>query len=172
MKALVYTAPEELAYRDEPDPVAASGEVLIRVDAVGICGSDMHAWHGHDPRRVPPLILYGVALQRLGRSVSAERQFAAAARAAPADAEAQVAAAVGRFTKANPAAAFSRLGPLSVRFPHAQSVRFHLGELLVWIRQVPQARREFRLAVKLGPSTGLGRTSQTFLTQLSKIGTG
>jgi alcohol dehydrogenase len=57
MKALVYTGPNEMAYRDEPQPEAASGEVLIRVDAVGICGSDMHAYHGRDPRRVPPLIL-------------------------------------------------------------------------------------------------------------------
>ncbi|HWD17147.1 MAG TPA: alcohol dehydrogenase catalytic domain-containing protein, partial [Casimicrobiaceae bacterium] len=57
MKALVYTGPEELAYRDEPDPVVDGDEVLIRIDAVGICGSDMHAWHGHDPRRVPPMIL-------------------------------------------------------------------------------------------------------------------
>lgn len=115
-------------------------------------------------------LLYGVALQRLGRSLSAEHQFAAAAGAAPADAEAQVAAAVGRFTKANPAAAFSRLGPLSARFPRAQSVRFHLGELSLWIHQLSLARREFRLAVKLGPSTALGRTSQTFLTQLAKVG--
>ncbi|HET9669080.1 MAG TPA: alcohol dehydrogenase catalytic domain-containing protein [Casimicrobiaceae bacterium] len=57
MKALVYTAPEQLAYRDEPDPVVGRDEVLIRIDAVGICGSDMHAWRGHDPRRVPPMIL-------------------------------------------------------------------------------------------------------------------
>lgn len=57
MKALVYTAPCEVVHRDEPDPVAGPGDVLIRVDAVGICGSDMHAYHGHDPRRVPPLIL-------------------------------------------------------------------------------------------------------------------
>jgi alcohol dehydrogenase len=57
MKALVYTGPEELAYRDEPDPIADRDDVLIRIDAVGICGSDMHAWHGHDPRRVPPMIL-------------------------------------------------------------------------------------------------------------------
>ena len=57
MKALVYTAPCETVFRDEPDPRAGAGEVLIRVAAVGICGSDMHAWHGHDPRRVPPLIL-------------------------------------------------------------------------------------------------------------------
>lgn len=57
MKALVYTGPNEMIYRDEPQPAAAAGEVLIRVDAVGICGSDMHAFHGRDPRRVPPLIL-------------------------------------------------------------------------------------------------------------------
>lgn len=57
MKALVYTAPNALAYRDEPDPAPVPGEVLIEIEAVGICGSDMHAWHGRDPRRVPPLIL-------------------------------------------------------------------------------------------------------------------
>ncbi len=57
MKALVYTAPNEMTYRDEPEPVRGDPDVLIEVDAVGICGSDMHAYHGHDPRRVPPLIL-------------------------------------------------------------------------------------------------------------------
>jgi 2-desacetyl-2-hydroxyethyl bacteriochlorophyllide A dehydrogenase len=57
MKALVYTKPSEMTYRDEPEPTPSPGEVLIRVDAVGICGSDMHAYHGRDPRRIPPLIL-------------------------------------------------------------------------------------------------------------------
>ncbi|MBK9115288.1 MAG: alcohol dehydrogenase catalytic domain-containing protein [Betaproteobacteria bacterium] len=57
MKALVYAAPCEVVYRDEPDPRPGAGDVLIRVDAVGICGSDMHAYHGRDPRRVPPLVL-------------------------------------------------------------------------------------------------------------------
>jgi len=57
MKALVYTAPNEVTFREEPDPVPAPGEVLLRIDAVGICGSDMHAFRGHDPRRNPPLIL-------------------------------------------------------------------------------------------------------------------
>ncbi len=57
MKALVYTAPHEIVYRDEPPPQLAADEVLIGVDAVGICGSDLHAYHGRDPRRVPPLIL-------------------------------------------------------------------------------------------------------------------
>jgi alcohol dehydrogenase len=56
-KALVYTAPHELVFRDEPDPVAAPGEAVVDVDSIGICGSDLHGYHGKDPRRVPPLIL-------------------------------------------------------------------------------------------------------------------
>jgi threonine dehydrogenase-like Zn-dependent dehydrogenase len=57
MKALVYTAPHQLAFRDEPEPQPGGDTVLIRVEAVGICGSDMHAYHGHDSRRPAPLIL-------------------------------------------------------------------------------------------------------------------
>ena len=57
MKALVYTKADEVLYREEPDPVPGEGQVLVKVAASGICGSDMHAYHGHDPRRVPPLIL-------------------------------------------------------------------------------------------------------------------
>ena len=57
MKALVYDAVETLAYRDMPDPVAGDGEHLIRIEASGICGSDMHAFLGHDARRPSPLIL-------------------------------------------------------------------------------------------------------------------
>ncbi len=57
MKALVYTAPSEVTFRDEPEPVAGAGDVMLEVEAAGICGSDMHAFHGRDPRRNPPLIL-------------------------------------------------------------------------------------------------------------------
>lgn len=57
MKALVYTGPEAMEYRDAPDPAPREGEHLIRVDSVGICGSDMHAYLGHDNRRPAPLIL-------------------------------------------------------------------------------------------------------------------
>jgi threonine dehydrogenase-like Zn-dependent dehydrogenase len=57
MKALVYTGPHSLAFRDEPDAVPRNDEVVVKVDAVGICGSDMHAYHGHDSRRPAPLIL-------------------------------------------------------------------------------------------------------------------
>ncbi len=57
MKALVYTAPQTLVYRDTPDPVRGDDEVLLEVASVGICGSDMHAFLGHDDRRPAPLIL-------------------------------------------------------------------------------------------------------------------
>jgi len=57
MKALVYTANQEMTYREEPEPTAQLGDSLVAIEAVGICGSDMHAYLGHDERRVPPLIL-------------------------------------------------------------------------------------------------------------------
>ncbi|MEO0371242.1 MAG: alcohol dehydrogenase catalytic domain-containing protein [Pseudomonadota bacterium] len=57
MKALVYTGPESLSFQDANAPVAGPGEQLIRVERVGICGSDMHAYLGHDDRRPAPLIL-------------------------------------------------------------------------------------------------------------------
>ncbi len=57
MKALVYTGVEELTYREENNPVETNGEGILKVQASGICGSDMHAYHGKDERRIPPLIL-------------------------------------------------------------------------------------------------------------------
>ncbi|HEY6134902.1 MAG TPA: alcohol dehydrogenase catalytic domain-containing protein, partial [Rubrivivax sp.] len=57
MKALVYTQPNEMQWLDRPTPELVDGEVVLKIEAVGICGSDMHAWHGHDPRRQPGLVL-------------------------------------------------------------------------------------------------------------------
>ena len=57
MKALVYTNVEELTYRDEADATPRDGEELIKIEFCGICGSDMHAYLGHDDRRPAPLIL-------------------------------------------------------------------------------------------------------------------
>ena len=57
MQALVYTDTETLIYREEKNPKITDGESIIKVSASGICGSDMHAYHGNDERRIPPLIL-------------------------------------------------------------------------------------------------------------------
>ncbi len=57
MKALVYAGPEMSVYRDVAEPAPKPGEVVVRIAAVGLCGSDMHAFLGHDARRPAPLIL-------------------------------------------------------------------------------------------------------------------
>jgi threonine dehydrogenase-like Zn-dependent dehydrogenase len=57
MHALFYLGTESLAYQEAPDPTPAEGQSLVRIQAAGICGSDMHAYHGLDARRVPPMIL-------------------------------------------------------------------------------------------------------------------
>lgn len=57
MRALLYTGPNQMELTNLPVPAPAEGEVLVAVHAVGICGSDMHAYHGHDDRRPAPLVL-------------------------------------------------------------------------------------------------------------------
>jgi len=57
MKALVYTAPRQLRMLDLPDPSPKPGEVLIRIRAAGVCGSDLHGFLGRSRKRVPPLVL-------------------------------------------------------------------------------------------------------------------
>ncbi|MER3410002.1 MAG: hypothetical protein C4306_07865, partial [Thermoleophilia bacterium] len=115
-------------------------------------------------------ILYGLALQRLGRPLSARRELEAAAALAPGNAEAQTAAAVALFDKDRPQQAFARLGPLSRAFPKAATVRFHLGLLLLWLGRVEEARRQFRLAQAVEPGSPLAREAGRFLTQLRGVG--
>jgi tetratricopeptide (TPR) repeat protein len=116
-------------------------------------------------------LYYGVALQQLGHAVSAEREFAAAAALAPNDPEALAAAAVGRFRKDHPERAFSVLGPLARRFPHAAVVRFHLGYLLIWIGARRQAANELRLAVADGSGTVYSKEGNVLLASLERNGT-
>jgi len=116
-------------------------------------------------------LAYGSALQRLGRPVSAEREFAAAARLAPRDPEPRVAVAVARFRKDEPARAFSRLGPLAGRYPSSQSVRFHLGLLLLWLGEVEDARRQMERARTLDPVSRLGTEASRYLDRLEGVGT-
>jgi L-iditol 2-dehydrogenase len=57
MKGLVYTAPRRLEMLELADPVPKNGEVLVRVRAAGVCGSDLHGFLGRSKKRVPPLVL-------------------------------------------------------------------------------------------------------------------
>lgn len=76
MKALVYTGPNAVEMRDVPEPTPIDADILVQVESVGICGSDLHAYLGHDGRRPAPLILgheaSGIVLsgENIGRRVT------------------------------------------------------------------------------------------------------
>jgi tetratricopeptide (TPR) repeat protein len=130
-------------------------------------GYPLFQYSGRDP-----LLIQGQVAQRNYHQETAERLWARAAKLHPNDPEAQVAAAVGRFDMDDLNASFSRLGPLAKRFPMSQSVRFHLGLLLVWTGQDRTLIvKEFRLARRLGPSTALGVQAKGFLDRLGSSGT-
>jgi threonine dehydrogenase-like Zn-dependent dehydrogenase len=57
MKALVHTAPYKFEFTDVPMPQVGNDEVLVKIKAVGICGSDVHGSTGKTGRRVPPIIM-------------------------------------------------------------------------------------------------------------------
>ena len=57
MKALLLSAYEQLEVTDVPAPVAGAEEVLVRVEACGICGSDVHGYDGTSGRRIPPIVM-------------------------------------------------------------------------------------------------------------------
>jgi len=56
VKALVYSDWGVLEVKDVPVPVPEAGESIIRVEACGICGSELEAFKFRNPRRTPPLI--------------------------------------------------------------------------------------------------------------------
>jgi L-iditol 2-dehydrogenase len=57
MKALMYDAPWSMPLTEVPIPEAHVGEVIVRVSAVGICGSDVHGFTGSTGRRKPGIIM-------------------------------------------------------------------------------------------------------------------
>jgi 2-desacetyl-2-hydroxyethyl bacteriochlorophyllide A dehydrogenase len=73
MKALVLEEYNKLVYKNVPDPVIKSNEVLIRVKACGICGSDVHGLDGSTGRRIPPMIMGHEAsgvIEKTGKEVN------------------------------------------------------------------------------------------------------
>ena len=111
-------------------------------------------------------LLYGLALWNLERPLSAERQFEAAARLSPDDPVVRTAAAVGAFTKADPAKAFGRLGPLTGVFPSSSVVRLQLGLLLLWTGEQQKAVTQLRLAANAEPNSPYSKDARALLARL------
>jgi L-iditol 2-dehydrogenase len=65
MKALLLSKYRSLEIADVPTPAAGTGEVLIRVGACGICGSDVHGYDGSSGRRIPPIVMGHEAAGRI-----------------------------------------------------------------------------------------------------------
>jgi tetratricopeptide (TPR) repeat protein len=146
-------APDELAGKTPQEQLDALEQAARQ-------GGDADDW-----------ILYGTALQRVGKPLSARNAFDHALELAPDRLDAKVAAAVGRFDKDDPSAAFSRLGPLARDNPDSALVRFHLGVLLLWIRDVEDARTQLERAEATRPESSYSREAKSLLSRLENIGT-
>ncbi len=57
MKSLLLSEYNHLEIADIPLPVVGSDEVLVRVEACGVCGSDVHGYDGSSGRRIPPIVM-------------------------------------------------------------------------------------------------------------------
>jgi len=57
MKSLLLSAYNHLEIADTPVPPVGAGEVLVRVESCGICGSDVHGYDGSSGRRIPPIVM-------------------------------------------------------------------------------------------------------------------
>lgn len=140
-------------------PGVAPGLPLIVVDAAAV------------RPRARARLLQGIALWERERPVSARRELDAAAALAPGDPVVAAAAAVASFSPATPLAPFPKLGPLTAAFPKAAVVRFHLGELLLWTRQVGKGEAQLRLAVATQPGSVYAQAAKRILGLLGKDGT-
>ena len=73
MRQAVVTAPGHLEFGESEEPVAGPGQVRIRIQRIGVCGSDIHVFHGKHPFVTYPLIQgheYAGVVDEIGAGVS------------------------------------------------------------------------------------------------------
>jgi L-iditol 2-dehydrogenase len=74
---LLYPSYGELVIQDVPEPIPKAGEVLVRVGACGICGSELGSFAARSPRRAPPLVMgheFAGTVAALGEGVTGLRE--------------------------------------------------------------------------------------------------
>jgi tetratricopeptide (TPR) repeat protein len=112
----------------------------------------------------------GQALEQAGHRVSAQQAYDKAVDLDPEDLDARVASAVARFDKDDLSKAFSRLGPLAAEQPDAAVVRFHLGLMLLWLPDLPEAREQLEAARTADAAGFYGEQAARILEQLDTAG--
>ncbi|CAM3455634.1 Zn-dependent oxidoreductase [Cupriavidus taiwanensis] len=76
MLSIVVEQPHRMAVRERADPSPAAGEVRVRVRLAGICGSDLHIFHGKNPFATYPRVIgheFAGHIDAVGAGVSADR---------------------------------------------------------------------------------------------------
>ena len=123
------------------------------------------------PRAARAKLLAGAGLWNRERTVSAKRALDEAVALAPHDPTVLTAAAVALFSPAHPLSPFPHLGPLTGTYPRAAVVRLHLGELLLWTKQVKKGEAQLRLAAAVEPGSVYAATANEILRALAEDGT-
>jgi L-iditol 2-dehydrogenase len=135
MKALFYPAWDRLEMREVPEPSPKAGEVVLKVTAAGICGSELHGFKIHAPRRTPPLIMghefagevlcvgAGVTEWRPGDSVAVNSTISCGTCEACVDGDPHVCRTAEVFGTKRPGAFAERVAvPVSVLMPRPAAV--------------------------------------------------
>jgi len=72
MKQIVMTEPGKLEYRDVAPPEAGAGQVLLRIQRIGVCGSDVHVYHGTHEFTTYPVVQgheFSASVEAVGEGV-------------------------------------------------------------------------------------------------------
>jgi 2-desacetyl-2-hydroxyethyl bacteriochlorophyllide A dehydrogenase len=72
MRQAIMTSPGNIKFHDVPSPFPGMGEVLIRIRRIGICGSDVHVWHGKHPYTSYPVVQgheFSGVVENIGKNV-------------------------------------------------------------------------------------------------------
>jgi threonine dehydrogenase-like Zn-dependent dehydrogenase len=73
LKAIVWNGPEKMTVEEVPEPTVEPGTVIVRPEAVGICGSEVEGYLGRMGNRVPPLVMgheFAGTVTEVGEGVS------------------------------------------------------------------------------------------------------
>ncbi len=73
MRQAIMTAPGKIEFRDVPVPVPGPDEILLRIHRIGVCGSDIHVWHGKHPYTKYPVVQgheFSASVEEVGKNIT------------------------------------------------------------------------------------------------------
>jgi Flp pilus assembly protein TadD len=138
-----------------PPPAVPSGDDVKRLRTLA----------ARQPNRSDVWLALAYQLQRTDH-VEAIADARKALELDPTGVSPRVAVAVIGYSKDDPSASFAVLGPLTQQVSDTSEVRFHLGELLFWLKQDTDAEAQWRQVVQNTPASVYGRTATLLMKKL------